>query len=340
MTTVINCLIKSSDRTRGAPVQAEAIIQKMNDNDDYAFKPDTITYTSLIKCWSDSGRPKAAKRAEEIIDLLHKRYKEGHNECKLDTMAYNVALNAIAKSGVKNSADRAEGENSSLHTSFCKQTSYVIVNKAMLQRMIDRFQAGAVDIAPNTRSFSTVINAWSKSGDRNAGNHAEKLLETMVKLHESGLHDVAPNAVTYSSCINAWSRSRHKNAGRRASAMLKRMDELDDKGYINIKPNIYSFTSAIEAWVNSGDPNLLNEASAIFEIALKRCDAGDKDLKPNARLFNAMIRAIGQSPTEKSTKHVRAEKLMNQMKDLKQSDNGPNPDTTTYNNVSIFYPPV
>ena len=128
LTTVINCLIKSSDRTRGAPVQAEAIIQKMNDNHDYAFKPDTITYTSLIKCWSESGRPKAAKRAEEIIDMLHKRYEEGHTECQLDTMAYNVALNAIAKSGAKNSANRAEGEHLFTHTclfvvklTFCRQ---------------------------------------------------------------------------------------------------------------------------------------------------------------------------------------------------------------------------
>ena len=110
MTTVINSLIKSSSRTRAAPVQAEAIIQKMNENKDDIFRPDTITYTSLIKCWSESGRPKAASRAEDIIELLHKRYDEGHRECKPDSFAYNVALNAIAKSGVPNCAQRAQGE--------------------------------------------------------------------------------------------------------------------------------------------------------------------------------------------------------------------------------------
>ena len=60
--------------TRAAPVQAEAIIQKMNENKDDIFRPDTITYTSLIKCWSESGRPKAASRGEYIIELLHKRF--------------------------------------------------------------------------------------------------------------------------------------------------------------------------------------------------------------------------------------------------------------------------
>lgn len=95
--------------TRAAPVQAEAIIQKMNENKDDIFRPDTITYTSLIKCWSESGRPKAASRAEYIIELLHKRFDEGHRECKPDSRAYNVALNAIAKSGVSNCAQRAQG---------------------------------------------------------------------------------------------------------------------------------------------------------------------------------------------------------------------------------------
>jgi hypothetical protein len=94
----------------------------MNENDDFAFKPDTITYTSLIKCWSESGRPKAAYRAEEIIDLLHKRYEDGHRECKLDSTAYNVALNAIAKSGVRDSAQRAEGK--CLSSNFLRYVFY------------------------------------------------------------------------------------------------------------------------------------------------------------------------------------------------------------------------
>jgi hypothetical protein len=204
----------------------------------------------------------------------------------------------------------------------------------MLQRMKDRYNAGDIDVAPNTFSFSTVINAWSKSGDENAGKYAETLIEEMVKLHERGLHDVAPNTVTFSSCINAWSRSKQKNSGFMASAMLKRMDELDDKGYINIKPNIFSFTSAIEAWANSGDPNLLKEASAIFELAVKRYEAGDEEAKPTAQTFNAMFRAISLGQAEKA-KYVLAEELMNRMKEMYSHQNGPKPNIATYNTVSF-----
>eukprot|EP00804_Cyclotella_cryptica_P012196 CCRYP_009871-RA/>CCRYP_009871-RA protein AED:0.05 eAED:0.05 QI:118/1/1/1/1/1/6/214/1064 len=309
LTTVINSLIKSSKRTRGAPIQAEAIIQKMDENEDYAFKPDTITYTSLIKCWSESGRPKAASRAEEIIELLHRRYDEGHDECKPDSMAYNVALNAIAKSGVPRSAERAE---------------------ALLQRMKDRFDAGDVDLAPNTFSFSTVIYAWSKSGNPNAGKHAERLLDTMIELHAKGVHDVAPNTITYSSCIHAWSKSGQKDAGRRASSLLKRMDRHDEEGFINIKPNAYSFTSAIEAWINSRDPNLLREAEHIFEVLIERYQSGDDDAAPTTATFNAMFKAIRQCPSEKK-KFLKAEQLMSKMKQMYELGNQARPDIATYN---------
>lgn len=200
----------------------------------------------------------------------------------------------------------------------------------MLLRMKDRYDVGDVDIAPTTHSFSTVINAWSKSGHPKAGIHAENLIEMMIKLHEQGLHGVAPNTVTFSSGINAWSRSKQSNAGRRASAMLQRMGDLDDEGYIDIKPNIYSYTSAIEAWVNSGDSNLLNEAYAIFNTLMKCYKEGDEHSKPTPQTFNAMFRAISQSPLDK-VKHVKAEKLLNQMKQI----DGIKPNIATYNTVSF-----
>lgn len=340
LTTVINSLIKSSKRTRGAPIQAEAIIQKMDENEDYAFKPDTITYTSLIKCWSTSGRPKAASRAEEIIELLHRRYDEGYDECKPDAMAYNVALNAIAKSGVPRSAERAEGEQFLPPRQLRIMIFYLFIilffHEALLQRMKDRFDAGDVDLAPNTFSFSTVIYAWSKSGDPNAGKHAERLLDTMIDLHKKGVHDVAPNTITYSSCIHAWSKSGQKDAGRRASSLLRRMDRHDEEGFINIKPNAYSFTSAIEAWVNSRDPNLLQEAERIFDVSIERYQSGDDDAAPTTATFNAMFKAIRQCTSEKK-KHLKAEQLMSRMKKMHENGNRAKPDIATYNSVRFSF---
>jgi hypothetical protein len=202
--------------------------------------------------------------------------------------------------------------------------------------MKDRFDAGDVDLAPNVFSFSTVIYAWSKSGDPDAGKHVERLLDTMIDLHDKGVRDVAPNTVTYSSCIHAWSKSGQRDAGRRASNLLKRMDWHDENGFINIKPNVYSFTSAIEAWVNSRDPNLLKEAEHIFEVLIERYQAGDDDAAPTTATFNAMFKAIRQCPSEKK-KFLKAEQLMNRMKQMYELGNQAKPDIVTYNSVSFAF---
>jgi len=91
-------------------MQAEQIIQRMEENKDSAIRPDAVTYTSLMKCWIQSGRSKAMNRSIEILDILEQRYREGHEECKPDALAYNVALNAIAKNKAPDSAERAEGK--------------------------------------------------------------------------------------------------------------------------------------------------------------------------------------------------------------------------------------
>ncbi len=72
----MNSLISAAKRSRNAPLQAEDIIRRMEQSKDSQLKPDTVTYTSLIKCWGQKGGLKAAERAEEIIDTLHKRYGE------------------------------------------------------------------------------------------------------------------------------------------------------------------------------------------------------------------------------------------------------------------------
>ena len=152
MTTVINAIISTAKRNRMAPFQAERVIALMENNQDHALRPDVVTYTSLLKCWAESGRSRAADRAEEIINTLHQRYDMGHDECKPDTMVYNVAMNALANSDAPNAPERAE---------------------ALLNRMLDRYYAGDTDLTPTTQSFSTAILAWALSNDRRVAMKAE-----------------------------------------------------------------------------------------------------------------------------------------------------------------------
>ena len=67
--------------------------------------------------------------------------------------------------------------------------------EAILERMQELYEAGNVDIKPDTISFSTVISAWAKSGDPAAAKRAEAILERMQELYEAGNVDVKPNTI-------------------------------------------------------------------------------------------------------------------------------------------------
>ncbi len=180
LTTVINALASTVNRNNMAPFQAERIIDLMEKNEESAMRPDAVTYTSLIKCWAESGKSRAADRAVEIIDKLHQRYDDGYEECKPDTLIYNVAMNALAKSDVPHTAERAE---------------------ALLNRMLDGYNGGDTDLTPTTQSFSTAILAWARANTKRGAVKAEELLHTMHELEESSLTTVSPNTICYSTCI-------------------------------------------------------------------------------------------------------------------------------------------
>lgn len=304
MTTVINTLAKTAKKNRGNPVQAEAIIRRMEDNKEAALRPDVVTYTALIKCWMESGSLRAASRAVEIVEKLHRRYEDGYLECKPDTLVYNVALNAIAKS--------TANEGGEEHA------------EALLQRMQDRFMAGDKDVAPTAPSFVTVMNAWARSNDPKGGKHAETLLRKMHELHRSGLDNVAPNTVAYSTCIFAWSKSGQRNAGKRAQNLLKEMERYHDEGMHDMKPNVFIYTNVMEAWIASKLPDSLEKVEAILEHMIEQSNAGDVDSAPSITTFNVVLKAIRHSSHPEM--HLKAEQVLDCMKRL-----GVKPNIITYN---------
>ena len=316
MTTVINAIISTVQRNSMAPIQAERIIELMESNKDDALRPDVVTYTSLIKCWSESGKLRAPDRAEEIINTLHERYDIGYHECKPDTMAYNVAINAIAKSGVTNAPERAE---------------------ALLNRMLDSYYAGDTDLTPTTQSFSTTILAWARLNDRRGALKAEELLQTMHDLEDAEVGNVSPNTICYSTCILAWKNSGQPDAGERANALLEKMESFDKKGLYNLKPNVVAFTNAMEAWIISRQPESLDMVEAIVERMINRAMSGDIDSAPTTTTFNVAIKAIRHSTYP--AKHEKANEMLNRMKWMQENGVGRvRPNIYTYNAVSRNLP--
>jgi hypothetical protein len=96
-------------------------------------------------------------------------------------------------------------------------------------------------IKPNVRSYNAVINAWAKSGRKDAGIRAEKLLERLYELGQStGEEEMQPNTVTFTTTIDAWAKSSNRIAPERAEMILNRQLDLYDSGMERVKPDILS----------------------------------------------------------------------------------------------------
>ena len=83
---------------------------------------------------------------------------------------------------------------------------------------------------PNTVLYGAVLDAWAKSGRREAPKRVEAILHHMEQLNQQGNADVRPNTVSYNAIINAWAKSREKGAAQRAEAILNHMLKLQEGG--------------------------------------------------------------------------------------------------------------
>merc|ERR1712194_722847 len=72
-------------------------------------------------------------------------------------------------------------------------------------RMMENdYNSGNKGARPDMRTYSTLINAWSKSSDGDAPRQAKNLLNKMISLHSNGALDEAPTTITYSSVMDAY----------------------------------------------------------------------------------------------------------------------------------------
>jgi hypothetical protein len=78
----------------------------------------------------------------------------------------------------------------------------------VLTIMEKRHRDGDRDFKPNTRTHTSVIDAWAKSGEQGAARRAEQILNSMISRYESSRDpDIKPNVHTSNAVCNVSSES-------------------------------------------------------------------------------------------------------------------------------------
>jgi hypothetical protein len=174
----------------------------------------TQHYTLTIDAWSKSGATGASDRAQQIHDAMTIEWEQtGDAAIRPTVMSCTTLVNAWAKSN---------------------ETRAPIMAERILQSMIEAYQGGATHMKPDAVTFSTVMDAYSRSpgiSGQEACRRCEELFDLMDKL------GVRKNVYTFSALQNVYARSRMPRALERTMEILRKMQHLYEGGDVFAKPN-------------------------------------------------------------------------------------------------------
>ena len=288
------------------PEIAERLLSAINDwysRGDLDVGPNTITYNSVINCWSKVKNRQVAseapKRCLELLLVMISKYQEDpqtNYDIRPDIITYNTIMNINAQQGdIKGAV-------------------------TVFNMMKKDYQSGSRNnnnAKPNIASYTILINAWSKSNTRDAPIEAESLLLEMLDLYSKGLLNESPNTIVYSSVINCWSKSDRIEGPKRAldilTTMITKYDDFvssssteDDEGSNNInnninnnnvRPDTITFNSVMNAYAKRGD---IMGCNKVFDIMKKEYRRGNINAKSDVRTCNILIDAWSKSGNDKA----------------------------------------
>lgn len=216
---------------------------------------DVESVSGLMAQWAKRKSVHSAIQVETLLKRVVDDHNAGNSSVKVTTRMYTMAIDAWAKTGGKQAAERA----SEIH-----------------RGMVEVYRlTGDKNIRPNTVSYNAVINAWSKSGcDSEAAMRAEGILHEM---------------------LDEWRRQRGEDGGmdeRNNSSRVwnEQVGDLDDiqneRGEMTVKPDVVSFTSVIDTWAKSGNKYAAAKAMTLLKQMEKLyVEEGQRGMKPNGALL-------------------------------------------------------
>lgn len=256
------------------PEKAEGCIKRMEAMyakgliDDM---PNRYNYNSAINAWANSRKETSGIRAEALLKMM-----DGNSRIKPDTISYNACIDAYAKNGDEEEAERLlrtmEESHDSAFNLLCK---------------------------PNRKSYNSVINAYAKSSKKNAPLDAESILRRM---NDAGLR---PDSFTFATLMNAWGRSMEFGKAERVLQLYREMLQLYEEGITELRPNVVVFNSILNACAyTTGDLSEQQKAMSIANHAFRELDQSSFG-KPDQITYGTFFKVCqNQIPPGNARHHI------------------------------------
>lgn len=302
--SVINAYSQTSNSNLEGAEMAQALLERLRtlyeSTGDEELKPNVISYNSVINAWAKTGTVRGAETAIKLLDTMER-------EGIADAISYNACIHAWARCGSEESGNMAEA--------ILKRMKEQSARAKSVEDHFDHTRSIHQSyVEPNIRTYSSVIDAWSRSKCPTAPQRAQARLDEMEKIYtETGNRIIQPNTVTYSTVINAHAKSRDMdNKAAAAFKILKRMQSLYSSGENELaKPTIVTYNSVLNACAttygvisserSNHSSSLNGEASRksasqclslkIVKGLYKELTSPDSDIKPDHFTYGTVLKA-------------------------------------------------
>jgi hypothetical protein len=238
---------------------------------------DAVAYTATMSALIRSDAP-----AEKAEQLLKEMLESEPGLIQLDAGAFSMIIKAYGKLAGNSSASNAARKAAAKRA------------EDIYWSMVDYLSAEtSLDLVP---AFNACLDAWSRSGAREAAPRNEMLLR---KLLDSG--SIKPNAISFNSCLHAWSKASkfYPYSAQKAELLLNLQRELYSSGRLDesAKPDFQSYAITILAHAYSDHPRKVFFARQLLETMLTSVRSGEIGSSRNAAApFSAVLTAAARSP--------------------------------------------
>ena len=228
---VLDAFSKSNLPLAGS--DAEAFLRRMADSGRPNLAPTTMCYNSVINAYARSGSQLAGAEAERLLREMAQN--SDNRGASPDLVSYNSTINAYARSKKANDAERLLRELQSkckdkprltpsnrsynaVINAYAKDGNY---EKAELLLTEMRSEGG---LKPDLFSYSSVLEAWSRSGSPQAGEKAD----TYLRILEDYPENDNKRALRYTLAHICWRNSigNHPQAEQRMKELSEILTEL------------------------------------------------------------------------------------------------------------------
>ena len=242
--------------------------------------------------YDDNDDDKPSKTVGIVKEIMGEMRQSGLTPNRI---TYNAYLKALASEQTVSAAEEAHD-----------------VLHQMERSLDDNGGQGALLPTPDIFSYTTVIDAWAKSGARQSPQKAYEVLQHLLhQQDENGAFPDEPNVVSFNTVMSACAKARdHDNKNEVAEIAQEVFEELSRRGGV---PDTWSCSSLVACWSNSHYDDkaqrchdfLRQMQQTMLEKKKKRKDNRNDDNDDDQRLLsmernahNFVLKACAYTPKE------------------------------------------